>query len=132
MAINFARLEEITRATKVGLQTGKSFHTTFVYKGSKMLCIASNNYNKSHRHHKYTEYTKPEGNYKPSLHSEIGALIRLGLTNCSGLTFVNIRIDNNGKAAISAPCNNCARVLKSIGYKNLWYYDGKQYIKEKN
>jgi len=134
MAINFTRLEEITRATKVGLQTGKSFHTTFVYRGNKMLCIAANNYNKAHRRHKYTEYkpNKPGANYQPCLHSEISALIRMGLEDCSDLTFVNIRIDNNSNPAISKPCPNCARVLKSVSYKNLWYYDGEQYVKEKN
>ena len=133
MAIKFSRLEEITRAMKVGMQTGKSFHTTFVYKKSKLLCITSNNYNKTHRRHKYTEYTKADGdNYKPCLHSEVASLIRLGLTDCSKLTFVNIRIDNNGDPAISQPCENCARVLRSVSYKNLWYYDGEKYIKESN
>lgn len=131
MALNFTRLEEITRSMKMGLQTGKSFHTTFVFKGSKMVCLASNNYNKIHPHHKFTAYTKSEGNYKPSLHSEIASLIRIGVTDCTDLTFVNIRIDNNGNPAISQPCENCARILRSVGYKYLCYYDGEKYTKEK-
>jgi len=132
MALNFSRLEEITRALKLGAQTGKSFHTTFVYRGNKMLCLATNNYNKLHRRHKFTDYTKNDcDNYVASLHSEISSLIRLGFTDCSDLSFVNIRIDNNDCAAVSRPCENCARVLLGVGYKNLWYYDGSKYIKEK-
>ena len=131
MAIQFERLEEITRALKVGLQNGKSFHTTFVYRKNKLLVIANNDYEKSHRHHKFSEYKKPEGNYKPCLHSEVAALIRLGRTDCADLTFINIRIDNNGDAAISKPCENCTRLLKCIGYKSLYYHNGEKYVREK-
>lgn len=131
MAINFRRLEEITKALKPRLQSGKSFHVTFVYKKNKMICIANNNYKKNHPYHKFGKYnsTKNGKNYQAGIHSECAALIKLGEEDCSDFTFVNLRVDNNGDIAISKPCPNCQRLLDQVGYKNLWYYDGESYVK---
>jgi hypothetical protein len=130
--INFKRLELITHALKPALQTGKSFHTTFVYNKNKLICIAHNNYNKIHPYHKFGKYesTRADGDYKAGIHSECSAIIKMGLEDCSRLTFINIRISNEEKPAISKPCINCQRVLDQVGYKNIWYFDGKQYIKK--
>lgn len=129
MPINFKRLEEITKALKPIHQSGKSFHVTAVYRKNKMLCIAHNNYNKEHPYYKFGEYTPIKGGkYSAGIHSETAALIKLGFEDCSDLTFVNIRIDNNGNPAISKPCENCQRVLDQIGYKRIWFYDGERYV----
>ena len=132
MAINFSKLEEITRALKSSKQTGKSFHTTFAFRGSKLLSIGINNYNRQHPSRKFGKYhaTKGSGIYTPGIHSEVSALIKLGLEDCCDITFVNLRINNNDKIANSKPCPNCSRVLNQIGYKNIWYYDGFHYIKQ--
>lgn len=129
--INFKKLEEISRAMKGSLQTGKNFHTTFVFDKSKMICIANNNYSKHHPYHRFGHYrnTKNTGSYNPGLHSEVASIIRMGLEDCSHLTFVNIRIDNNGNPAISKPCVNCQNLLNEIGYKNIWYFNGEKYEK---
>lgn len=134
MAINFKRLEDITRSLKPFNQTGKTFHTTFIYKGSKLLKIGHNSYTKLHREHKFGKYrpTKDDSSrYTAGIHSEMDAIIKLGQTDCSDLTFVNVRINNTGEPAISKPCLNCKRVLEQVGFKTLWYYDGENYIKEK-
>jgi deoxycytidylate deaminase len=133
MAINFCRLEDITRALKPVLQTGKSFHTTFVYHGSKLICVANNSYNKQNLHYKFGEYksNRTQGNYNAGIHSEVASLIKMGLEDCSHLTFINIRINNLGESAVSKPCSNCARILRGIGYKAIVYYNGTQYVKEK-
>ena len=131
MAINFRRLEDITRALKPLNQTGKSFHTTFVYKGPKLLSVGINNYSKSHKHIKYGEYKSTRGgnkNYKPCLHSEIDALLKLKSESVADLIWINIRIMNNDKLGISKPCKNCYRVLnEQIGFKKFWFYDGAGY-----
>lgn len=131
MRINFRRLEEICSALKPKYQSGKSFHVTFVYKKNKLLCIANNNYKKNHPYHKFGEYKaiKNGKKYQAGIHSECAALIKLGLEDCSDLTFVNLRVDNNGNPAISKPCANCQRLLDQVGYKKIFYYDGKQYTK---
>ena len=131
MAINFKRLEEIARALKPVYQSGRTFHVTAVYKKNKMLCIAHNNYNKKHPYHKFGVY-KPlkdgSENYTAGIHSECAALIKLGMEDCSDLTFVNIRIGSDGKTAISKPCDNCQRVLDQVGHKKIWFFDGQKYV----
>ena len=131
MAINFKRLEEITKALKPTKQTGKSFHTTFAFKGNKMLAIGCNNYNKLHPRHKFGNYEPTKdlaSNYTAGIHSEISCIIKLGIEDCSDITFVNIRIDNNDNSAISKPCLNCGSVLEQIGNKKVWFYNGESYV----
>ena len=96
-----------------------------------MICIANNDYSKLHPYHKFGEY-KPAlktDKYISGIHSECAAIIKLGLTDCSHLTFVNVRINNHDNVAISKPCANCTRLLQQIGYKWLWFYNGVEYIK---
>lgn len=134
MAINFQRLESLAHALKHTQQTGQSFHVTFVYHGSKLIKIGQNNYNKLHRSHKYGDYLpykNVKSNYVAGIHSEISAIIRLGDNDCFDYTFVNVRIGNDGEPKISKPCQNCLKVMRQIGYKAIWYYDGVKYVKEK-
>lgn len=133
MAINFKRLEDITRALKTSKQSGKSFHTCFVYHGSKLINISTNNYGKLHPYHKWSVYesTRVGSNYQAGIHAELKTLISLGLEDCSHLTFVNIRINNQNLPALSKPCKNCERILRSINIKSIWYYDGLKYVREK-
>lgn len=134
MAIKFKRLEEIARALKPIHQSGKSFHVTFVYKKNKMICIAHNDYRKNHPYHRFGRYhpTKGDGGkYIAGLHSECSALIKLGLDDCSHLTFINLRINNRNESAISKPCRNCQKVLDKVGYKGLWFWNGSKYVHKK-
>jgi len=132
MALNFPRLQDISSSLMSHKRSGKSFHTTFVYHGSKMLKIGINNYDKQHKASKYGNYLPTRENscnYSAGIHSEVSAIIKLGMEDCSHLTFINIRIDGNGKPAMSKPCLNCQRVLLQVGYRNLWYFDGTKYLK---
>lgn len=133
MAINFKRLENIASAMKPLHQDGRSFHVTFAYNGSKLLTIGTNQYSKSHKYHKFGHYVSRyhEGFYQSGIHSEVMAITKLGLDDYRNITFVNIRIDNNNKCAISKPCKNCERILSEFGYRYLYYYDGQQYVKQK-
>ena len=132
MAINFKRLENLAKALKPLNQSGQSFHATFVYHGNKLICIANNDYSRLHPYHKFGQYIATKnGNYIAGLHGETAALIKMGLEDCSHLTFVNVRIDNKGNAAISKPCLNCQRLLTQTGYKSIWYFDGTTYVKQK-
>lgn len=115
---------EICNCLKKDKQTGRSFHATFIYDKNKLLSIGFNNYNKLHRHHKFGKYKGTKENpekYVAGLHSEIDALIKLGRTDCSRLTFINIRIDKNNCANMAKPCENCFKVLQGIGFKNIYY-----------
>lgn len=118
---------EIARALKPSKQSGHFFHVTFVTKKSKVLAIGINNYRRNLDAKKWGEY-KPlkndqTSNYYPAIHSEISALIKLGREDCSDLDFFNIRIGNTNDIMISKPCLNCQRVLRQVGYKNVYYFN---------
>lgn len=131
MAINFSRLEDISRSLRYQYQTGRAFHTCFVYLGNKLICTGINNYRKHHPKHIFGEYSPTKENnenYVAGLHGEVDALIKLGLNDCSHLTFVNIRINNKNERAISKPCKNCWNVMQGVSFKKFWFFDGKDYI----
>lgn len=124
---------EISLGLRPQKQTGKSFHTTFIFNKNRILSIGTNNYNKEHPYHrmgKYHGYKKNPSQYHPCLHSEISALLRLGEEDCSRYTFVNIRIDNNNKVSIAKPCPNCQRVLDQVGYKKIIYSESENTFAE--
>lgn len=118
---------EIARALKPGHQTGQYFHVTIVCKKRKVLAIGINDLHKLNIDHRFGPYTPSRGaaagSYKSGIHSEVSALIKLGREDCSDLDFYNIRINNLGLPAASKPCHNCQRVLRQVGYKNIYYFD---------
>ena len=115
---------EISLGLRPSKQTGRSFHTTFIFDKKRILSIGTNDYNKHHPYHKMGEYrgfkSNPE-HYRPCLHSEISALLRLGEEDCSRYVFVNVRIDNNNKISMAKPCQNCQKILDGVGYKKIIY-----------
>lgn len=115
---NFKRLKDIAVALKPRQQTGKCFHVTFIYDKSKLLSIGVNNYNRLKN-----RFSTHNDRHNLGLHSEFAAILKLGLDDCNKLTFINVRIDNNGKLAMSKPCCNCQMLLQQVGYKKLWYWD---------
>jgi len=131
MAVNFDRLESITRSLKPIHQNGRNFHATFVYRKNKLVCIAHNDYSKLHPYHKFGHYKSKydDAEYAPGIHSECSALIKMGIEDCSDLTFINIRIDNRDNAAVSKPCVNCQGILNQVGFKKIWFFNGKEYVK---
>jgi deoxycytidylate deaminase len=119
-----AKCVEISLGLKPSKQTGQSFHATFVFNKNKIISIGVNNYHKMHPYHrmgKYLGYKKNPREYKPCIHSEISALLKLGEEDCSRYSFVNVRIDNNGELSMAKPCPNCQRVLEGVGYKRIFY-----------
>lgn len=128
----FNRLIEISKALKPKRSTGRAFHTTFAVRNRRIIKIGINDYNKIHPAYKYGEYYsyKEFGSvYRPSIHSEIKMLIRLGEEDLSQYEIVNVRINNNNVPAMSAPCPNCARVLKALNPKAIYYSTDKGYEK---
>ena len=125
--VRMKRFVEIARVLKPNNQTGQFFHVTFICHKRKTLAIGINNYHKVNIPNRWGDYlpSKNDGpvRYIAGVHSEISALIKLGLEDCSDLDFYNIRIGNNNQIGMSKPCKNCQRVLKQIGFKNLYYFD---------
>lgn len=121
----YERAIEISIALKPKVQNGKSAHTTFVYHKSKMICVAVNNYNKRHNENRFGKYENWKGfksEYRPCVHSELSALIKIGEEDISDYVFLNIRIDNNGRPNMAAACPNCTRTLQALGNPKKMFY----------
>ena len=119
--LKFRRSAEIAQALRSRHSTGRYFHTTTVFNKNKILAIGVNDYNRSHP--LAVKYKKKEvwNDYSPSIHSELSAILKLGLEDCSDLTFFNIRVDKFGNICNSKPCSGCSELLKQIGFKKLYY-----------
>jgi hypothetical protein len=125
----YNRCLEAAKALKPKVQSGKSFHASFLIRKSKIICIATNNYNKAHNHNRFGRYDNWKGfesEYRPCIHSEVQILIRNGETDISDCELLNIRVDNNKNANMSKCCPNCARLLLQIDGppKKVFYSDG--------
>lgn len=122
------RYIEVARALQPKYQNGRFFHVTCIFDKNRLLSIGVNDYRKEHPRRKYGVYspTKEGSYYRPSLHAEIKALLKLGEEDCSKFVFLNIRLNANGEPALAKPCQNCFGVLKNqVGYKRIYYTSGK-------
>ena len=57
----------------------------------------------------------------PFLHAEQHAIIRAGVDNCEGLDLYVARVLKNNELALSKPCDVCAKLIKNVGIKNVYY-----------
>lgn len=119
----FNRLTEISQALKPKHQTGRTFHVTFVLDKSRIVSIGINNLNKTHPKTQRFDYKTFENSptYMTSLHSEMDAWLKLGEQDCSHLTFVNVRINNNNELDLSYPCSGCLNLMSQIGFKEFYF-----------
>lgn len=122
----FNRLVEITRAL-YPLHThnsGRCFHTCFILKSGKILTIGINNSNKTHAKNLKFDYFAKNGTdlrHEIGIHAEMSAIIRGRREDYSDYTFVNIRINSEGKTLFSAPCRGCSSIFRQTGYKKIYY-----------
>jgi hypothetical protein len=118
------RLIEIATRLKSEYQTGRSFHVSFILHGPKVLATGINSYLDSHPSTKLPKYTHRKSNtnnYHAGLHSEVAAAKMLNFA-CDGLVLFNIRINNDGVPAYSAPCGNCwDYVVLGLGFKKVYF-----------
>ena len=57
----------------------------------------------------------------PFLHAEQQAIVRAGVDNCEGLDLYVARVLKNNELALSKPCDVCAKLIKNVGIKNVYY-----------
>ena len=62
------------------------------------------------------------------VHSEMDAVIKLGLSDCTGFTLINTRVDRNNKMAMSKPCRGCTDMLRRLNFKKIYYFNGGCFI----
>lgn len=106
---------------------GRTFNVCFAVKQNKVLAIGINNYSQhvcvydKQLGYKYKKFGSKS--YQPCLHAEVSAVLKLGLEDCSGLSFYNVRLDKNCHCRNSQPCANCLYLLTSVKAKNIYCYD---------
>ena len=117
------RLINIARNKKPKDWDKKSFHVTIAFKKKQILSIGVNKY-KTHPKNLNYNYISRLGNNRSHLvgiHSELDAVRKLKVIDCSNITFYVIRIDKFGNPNYSKPCSGCLDVFKDVGYKKIFY-----------
>lgn len=108
---------------------GRTFNVCFVTRKSKVIAIGLNDYDRNmsgYNRRLKTVYRKyGEKSYIPSLHAEISAILKIGIDDCSSLSFFNVRLDKGCHCKNSQPCANCLRMLRMVGAKNIYFYNEK-------
>lgn len=121
----FNRLRDISLALVGRNSHPKCHHFTFAYHGNKLLAIGMNKAKTHPINLSLPYYNKQDKNHSISsevgLHSEVDCILKLGMSDCSKLTFFNFRIDKLNNVTISRPCNGCSHLLKQVGYKNIYF-----------
>jgi deoxycytidylate deaminase len=120
----YQRAVEIVTALKAKTKNGKSHHGALIYKKGKILSIGVNNYLKRHNSNRFGQYADHKGyttEYKACRHAEISAIIRHGEEDLSDCEMLVVRIDNKDNPSLSKCCINCARVLKGLNIKKVFY-----------
>ena len=106
---------------------GRTFNVCFAVDKSHVIAIGLNDYDRDmsgyNRRLRTTYKHVGDENYVPSLHAEISAVLKIGVDDCSDLSFYNIRLDRNCHCKNSQPCANCLRILRMVNAKNIYFYD---------
>lgn len=123
---------EISHALKgKNLSNGRCFHTTFVFKKSRIVSIGVNNYFKSHP--KILEYpylNKNGERYNTGIHSELSAILKLKMNDFSNLELLNLRLDKHDNLCYSKPCFGCSALLNQLNFKNIFFSNEKERIEK--
>jgi len=117
------QLIDLARIYRPEKQTGQHFILAGAWKGSRLVGLGFNNYNKLHPYHRYGHY-KPtrdsNAKYVASLHAEISVLQKLK-HDPSEITFGVVRINNKNEVALARPCENCLRVMQKTGFRRILF-----------
>lgn len=92
-------------------------HVTFIVMKNKVMAVG---YNKSFKSH---PLAKKYGHRFNSIHSELDSIL-----NCEfppfmlrHMTMINLRINRNGRLAMSKPCSNCRRLIADFRLAEVYY-----------
>lgn len=100
-------------------------HFSFIIDGSRILKIGFNR-DKTHPKNLLYDYRNRRGELMSNqigIHSEMDAVIKLGETDCTGLTIINTRINRNNSLDLSRPCRGCVDMLRRLNFKSVYYND---------
>lgn len=99
-----------------------NFHLTFAFWKRKLLAIGMNNLKTNPRNLRLPFFGR-EGFYgnQAGTHSELSCIIKLGLSDTSSISFVNIRLGSNNELRMAKPCEGCSFLFKQTGFRDIFY-----------
>lgn len=98
-------------------------HFSFIYGKNKLLSIGINS-PKTHPinlKYNYLNKQKDKISHIVGTHSEMSAVIKLGLDNCENLIIINTRINRKNEIDYSMPCNGCMEMLEELRFCKIYY-----------
>jgi len=100
-------------------------HFSFILDRNRIISIGMNSTKTHPMNLKYNYINKNKEKISDIVgtHSELNAVIKLGIEDCSKLTLVNTRINRNDLLDHSAPCNGCSDMIKQLNFKNVYHTD---------
>lgn len=107
-------------------------HFSFILDGSHIIKIGYNR-RKTHPKNLLYAYKNRRGELMADqigIHSEMDAVIKLGYTDCSGLTLVNTRINRNNVFDMSKPCHGCLDMLRKLNFSKVFYIDNNKQFRQ--
>jgi deoxycytidylate deaminase len=124
--MNFDRYVELTHALKDNCHNFKCRckHFSFIVKKNKILSIGINNPKKTHPRnirYKYTGRFNNDISTYVGVHSELSAVLKYGLEDCTGHILINTRVNAAGEIANSKPCNGCQNLIYQLNFKKVYY-----------
>ena len=122
--MNLNRVVEISFALAGKCRHAKRCrHYSFIFENKKLLSIGINSPKTHPLNLKYNYINNQKKNISEVVgtHSELSAVIKLGLDDCSGLILVNTRINRNNKLDYSFPCSGCIDMIKQLNFEKVVY-----------
>ena len=124
--MNFDKIVEVTYAliNKHNADL-RCRHFSFILDRNRIISIGMNSTKTHPMNLKYNYINKNKEKISDIVgtHSELNAVIKLGVEDCSKLTLVNTRINRNNLLDHSAPCNGCSDMIKQLNFKNVYHTD---------
>ena len=88
------------------------------------MAIGWNDYRVFHNEVKWGKYLNVKnlpGTYSASRHSELHLATKLGEDDWSRYEIYNIRVNNCNEIALSKPCANCFKIVRSMTPKRMYF-----------
>ena len=99
-------------------------HFSFIYNKNKLVSIGINS-PKTHPinlKYNYLNKQKDKISHIVGTHSEMSAVIKLGVDSCEeDLIMINTRINRKKEIDYSRPCNGCMEMLKELKFSKIFY-----------
>lgn len=122
--MNFEKVIEISYALAGKCSHNKRCkHFSFIFKGKRLVSIGANSPKTHPLNLKYNYVNKQNHRISDLVgtHSELSAILKLGLSNYKGYSIINTRINRNYKLDYSFPCNGCLDMLLNLNFDKIYY-----------